>query len=179
MMDANTVVTALNEELGLIGLKRVDQDDLYDAMDTLVQHKIAIECRLAKRHLKEGALVLYDVTSSYVEGKKNAWAEFGCNKDKKRGQETNRDWFDNRSGWMPGGRGGVQGQYCRCEYAQYTDYQDSKNLRTGACRSGGRSWNLEAEATQRRDHARRTGLGDGYAEEPDSRYRGASVCICS
>jgi len=84
MMDANTVASTLNEELGL---KRVDQDDLYDAMDTLIQHKTAMEGRLAKRHLKEGALVLYDVTSSYVEGKKNAWAEFGYNKDKKRGKK--------------------------------------------------------------------------------------------
>ena len=84
MLDVRTAGSTLNEELGL---KCVDEDDLYDAMDQLVQHKTTVEQRLAKRHLKEGGMVLYDVTSSYVEGQKNEFAEFGYNRDKKRGKQ--------------------------------------------------------------------------------------------
>ena len=80
MLDAPT----LNEELGL---KRVDEDDLYEAMDELAKQKTAIECRLAQRHLNPGGLVLYDVTSSYVEGEKNEWAAYGTNRDKKKGKK--------------------------------------------------------------------------------------------
>ncbi|MYJ19742.1 MAG: IS1634 family transposase, partial [Rhodothermaceae bacterium] len=78
MLDVHTATTTLNEELGL---KRVDEDDLYDAMDELLKRKTEIECRLAKRHLNSGGLVLYDVTSSYVEGEKNEWAAYGTNRD--------------------------------------------------------------------------------------------------
>ena len=84
MLDVDHASTTLNEELGL---KRVDEDDLYDAMDELFKRKTDIECRLAKRHLKEGNLVLYDVTSSYVEGEKNEWATYGYNRDKKKGKK--------------------------------------------------------------------------------------------
>ena len=84
MLDARTATSTLNEELGL---KCVDEEDLYAAMDQLVQHKTRIEQRLAKRHLKEGGLVLYDVTSSYVEGQKNELAAYGYNRDKKRGKQ--------------------------------------------------------------------------------------------
>src|SRR5580698_1736138 len=44
-------------------------DHLYDAMDWLLERQSAIENKLAKRHLSDGGLVLYDVTSSYYEGK--------------------------------------------------------------------------------------------------------------
>ncbi|MCY4674940.1 MAG: hypothetical protein OXD43_14470 [Bacteroidetes bacterium] len=82
MLDVHTASTTLNEELGL---KRVDEDDLYDAMDELLKRKTNIECRLAKRHLRQGSMVLYDVTSSYVEGEKNEWVAYGYNRDKKKG----------------------------------------------------------------------------------------------
>jgi len=50
------------------GLGTVDEDDLYAAMDRLLGRQDRIECRLAKRHLDEGALVLYELTSVYLEG---------------------------------------------------------------------------------------------------------------
>ncbi len=81
LLDVNSASSTLNEELAL---KRVDADDLYDAMDWLSKQKTAIECRLAKKHLREGSMVLYDLTSSYVEGKQNEWAEFGYSRDRKK-----------------------------------------------------------------------------------------------
>ena len=58
--------TTLAEELDLAD---TTEDQLYDAMDWLLKRQSAIEKKLAKRHLTDGALVLYDVTSSYYEGK--------------------------------------------------------------------------------------------------------------
>ena len=51
-----------------LGLGDIDPQELYAAMDWLVPRQDAIERRLAKRHLQEHTLVLYDLTSSYVEG---------------------------------------------------------------------------------------------------------------
>src|SRR5438105_2805620 len=58
--------STLGDELRVSG---VDEDDLYGAMDWLLARQARIEDRLAGRHLKEGELVLYDVSSSYFEGR--------------------------------------------------------------------------------------------------------------
>lgn len=60
-------------------------DHLYDAMDWLLERQSAIERKLAKRHLREGAVVLYDVSSSYYEGKTCPLARFGHDRDGKTG----------------------------------------------------------------------------------------------
>ena len=82
VLDAPNAPHTLNEELGL---KRVDSDDLYAAMDYLVARKGAIERRLAQKHLS--SMVLCDVTSSYVEADNNELAAFGYNRDKKRAKK--------------------------------------------------------------------------------------------
>src|SRR3954467_3033985 len=74
--------TTLAEELGV---GDADEDQLYDAMDWLLERQSAIEKKLAKRHLSEKALVLYDVTSSYYEGKTCPLARFGHGRDGKTG----------------------------------------------------------------------------------------------
>src|SRR3954447_24096516 len=74
--------TTLAEELGV---GDADEDQLYDAMDWLLARQAAIETRLARRHLSDGAMVLYDVTSSYYEGKTCPLACFGHDRDGKTG----------------------------------------------------------------------------------------------
>jgi transposase len=74
--------TTLAEELGVAD---ADEDQLYDAMDWLLARQEAIEKKLAQRHLTDGALVLYDVTSSYYEGKTCPLARFGHDRDGKTG----------------------------------------------------------------------------------------------
>jgi transposase len=74
--------TTLAEELD-VGDSSAEQ--LYDAMDWLLERQSAIEKKLAKRHLSDGALVLYDVTSSYDEGKTCPLARFGHDRDGKTG----------------------------------------------------------------------------------------------
>jgi transposase len=61
------------------------EDQLYDAMDWLLTRQSAIETKLARRHLTDGALVLYDVTSSYYEGKTCPLARYGHDRDGKTG----------------------------------------------------------------------------------------------
>jgi transposase len=68
-----------------LGLEGADQDDLYRAMDWLLERQARIEDRLARRHLKDGELVLYDVSSSYFEGRTCPLAELGYSRDRKRG----------------------------------------------------------------------------------------------
>ncbi len=74
--------TTLAEELDVADAA---EDQLYDAMDWLLERQGAIEKKLAKRHLSDGALVLYDVTSSYYEGKTCPLARFGHDRDGKTG----------------------------------------------------------------------------------------------
>lgn len=60
------------------------EDDLYEAMDWLLTRQKAIEQKLAAQHLTEGGLVLYDISSSYFEGKKCPLAKLGYSRDGKR-----------------------------------------------------------------------------------------------
>ena len=73
--------TTLAEELSL---EDTDEDDLYEAMDWLLERQDRIERKLAKRHLGEGDPVLYDVSSSYYEGRTCPLMQFGHNRDGKR-----------------------------------------------------------------------------------------------
>ena len=61
------------------------EDDLYRAMDWLLARQTQIENKLARRHLSAGALVLYDVSSSYYEGHHCPLARLGHNRDNKQG----------------------------------------------------------------------------------------------
>lgn len=77
----------LSTSLGAtLGLESVDVDELYQAMDWLVKRQDKIEGHLAERHLSDGSLVLYDVTSSYFEGRKCPLAKRGHNRDGKKGK---------------------------------------------------------------------------------------------
>lgn len=75
----------------LLGLAAFDEDDLYAALDWLAQAQTRIENRLYETYLERcgqpPALVLYDVTSSYLEGEHNEFAGYGYNRDGKRGKK--------------------------------------------------------------------------------------------
>jgi|SRR5882724_356577 len=68
----------------LLGLQDADEDRFYAAMDWLLDRQVAIEDALAKRHLADGVLVLYDVTSTYFEGRHCPLAKLGHSRDGKR-----------------------------------------------------------------------------------------------
>jgi hypothetical protein len=68
----------------LLEAPSADEEALYAAMDWLVPRQPEIEAKLAKRHLEEGALVLYDVSSTYLEGHTCPLAHWGHSRDGKR-----------------------------------------------------------------------------------------------
>lgn len=68
-----------------LGVEDADEDDLYEALDWLLARQPRIEDRLARRHLKDGELVLYDVSSSYFEGRTCPLARLGYSRDGRRG----------------------------------------------------------------------------------------------
>jgi transposase len=70
----------------VFGVADADEDDLYAALDWLITRQDHIEKKLAARHLHEGGLVLYDLTSSYFEGKTSPLAALGHNRDGKSGK---------------------------------------------------------------------------------------------
>ncbi len=74
--------STLASELGVEG---ADEDDLYAAMDWLVERQARIEDRLAARHLLDGEMVLYDVSSSYFEGRTCPLGKLGYSRDGKLG----------------------------------------------------------------------------------------------
>lgn len=81
-LDSDTLSNSLGEHLGL---ERVSDDDLYRAMDWLLERQADVETGLAKRHLVDGGLVLYDVSSTYFEGRHCELAKLGYSRDDKSG----------------------------------------------------------------------------------------------
>ena len=76
----DTASSSLGE---LLELNRADEEDLYQAMDWLLPRQQRIENALAKRHLSDGSLVLYDLTSTYFEGRKCPLAWYGKSRDER------------------------------------------------------------------------------------------------
>jgi transposase len=83
----------------ILGVSDADEDDLYDAMDWLLERQGHIENKLAGRHLENDALALYDLTSSYFEGQTCPLAARGHNRDGKKGKlQVNYGLLTNRKG---------------------------------------------------------------------------------
>jgi len=83
----------------MLNVSDADEDDLYDAMDWLLERQSRIENKLAGRHLKNNALALYDLTSSYFEGQTCPLAALGHNRDGKKGKlQVNYGLLTNRKG---------------------------------------------------------------------------------
>jgi transposase len=70
----------------ILNIEDADEDDLYAAMDWLLPRQDIIEQKLAGRHLEEGGLALYDLSSSYFEGVTCPLAALGHNRDGKKGK---------------------------------------------------------------------------------------------
>ena len=85
MLDPLTAAFSLGGTLGL-GI-RVDEDELYVALDWLGERQEAVEKALARKHLRAGMLVLYDVSSSYLEGRSCELARLGSDRARRRESE--------------------------------------------------------------------------------------------
>ena len=80
-MGQETALSTLGE---MLDVESADEDELYEAMDWLLVRQPVIETKLAERHLSEGTLVLYDVTSTYFEGRTCPLAQLGYSRDGKK-----------------------------------------------------------------------------------------------
>jgi hypothetical protein len=81
------------------GVEGTDEDDLYAAMDWLLERQASIERKLAARHLKEGSLALYDLSSSYFEGTHCPLARIGHDRDGKKNKlQVNYGLLTNQAG---------------------------------------------------------------------------------
>jgi hypothetical protein len=78
--------TAAHSLGAVLELGAVDEDELYAALDLLGEAQPRIEAAFAKRHLRDGCLVLYDLTSSYLEGRKCELGQYGYSRDGKAGK---------------------------------------------------------------------------------------------
>ena len=85
---ANVRLAQSHAATDILGMGNFNEDSLYDAMDWIEKNQRIIEKRLfnSRYEGKKPALYLYDVTSSYLEGMKNEYADFGYNRDKKKGK---------------------------------------------------------------------------------------------
>jgi hypothetical protein len=77
-VDDETAASSLGKVLGLGAVK---EREAYEALDWLVERQARIENGLARRHLQDGVLVLYDVSSSYFEGRRCPLAHYGHSRD--------------------------------------------------------------------------------------------------
>ena len=82
-LHADTLLNSLGQ---LLGVDSADETELYKAMDWLLPRQPLIERELAKRHLSNGGLVLYDLTSTYFEGRHCPLAKLGHSRDDKSGK---------------------------------------------------------------------------------------------
>ena len=124
MLDPLTAAFSLGETLGL---GSVDEDELYVALDWLGERQETVERALARKHLRAGTLVLYDVSSSYVEGRCCELAQLGYNRDGKKGKlQIVYGLLCGRR--MPGRDRGFRGRHRRSAHARRADRQDQKAL---------------------------------------------------
>jgi hypothetical protein len=103
-LQQETASSSLAETLALASLS---EDDLYAAMDWLLERQPRIEKRLAAQHLEEGTVVLNDVSSTYFEGRHCPLAKLGHSRDERPGKSTNRVWLADQCTGLPGSGGGL------------------------------------------------------------------------
>jgi transposase len=80
-VDEESAISSLG---AVLGLGKVKEREAYEALDWLLERQTRIENGLARRHLQDGVLVLYDVTSSYFEGRCCPLARYGHSRDHRR-----------------------------------------------------------------------------------------------
>src|SRR6201981_612532 len=107
---ADTATSSLGQVLGVSG---ADEDDLYAAMDWVLARKDAIEDALAARHLANGTLVLYDVSSAAFEGRTCPLGAIGHPKDGVKGRLQIVYGLLCSPEGIPGRHRGLQGQHRR------------------------------------------------------------------
>src|SRR5437667_318150 len=133
MLDPATASHSLGE---MLGLGRVAAKEVYGALDWLGREQPFIEAKLARRHLQDGALLLYDVTSTYLEGRCCELAQYGYSRDHRSDRPQICDRPDVRGRRLPGSDRGVRRQYRRSGDAGGAERQAEAALQAATHRDG-------------------------------------------
>ena len=169
--------TTLGEDLGVAD---ANEDELYAAMDWLIERQEAIEKRLAKRHLKDGGLVLFDLTSSYFEGVTCPLAKIGYSRVGRRQARHAAGQLRAPDGCarVPGVGLGVRGQHRRSQDAAAASREGEDELRPRPAGAGRRPRHDLQHPDRGAAPARRRRLDHG-AEERRHRQAGRGRAACS
>ena len=127
--------TAAHSLGAVLGLGEVDEDELYAALDLLGRNQASVEKALGQRHLKDGVLVLYDVTSSYLEGRRCELAQFGFKPRPSPRPAADRLRSLVHAGRLPGRRRGVRRQSRRPDHARPSGQEAAHTLPAEAHRA--------------------------------------------
>ena len=141
-----------------LALGEIDEHDLYGAMDWLIERQDAIERRLARRHLKNGALVFYDLTSVYLEGRRCPLGRRGLLARRQARQVADRVRAVVRRRGPSGGGGGVRRQHRGSGHRGRADRQAQAPLRVLQGGVGGRPRDVDRGAHRRGREAGGAGL---------------------
>jgi hypothetical protein len=139
-LDLETASSSLGE---LLDLSRSNEDDLYEAMDWLFPRQAGIESQLASQRLTNGSLVLYDLTSTYFEGRHCSLANFGHSRDERSGNPQIVFGLLTDAEGCPVAVESLCRQHGRPLDGETPDRQTSPALRLGAHHSGGRPRHLD------------------------------------
>src|SRR6185312_15280516 len=172
-----TATSTLGQMLDVSGC---DEDDLYAAMDWALARKDGIETALAARHLVDGTLVLYDVSSAAFEGHT---CPLGDRPRPRRGERPPADRL--RAAVLTGRNAdrhrGVRRQYRRPENPYRPDRQAHDPIRADPHRPGGRSRHAHFRAHPRRAASRPAGLDQRAArpadQDPGRGWGAAAVAV--
>jgi hypothetical protein len=164
--------TAASSLGALLGLEACDEDDLYAAMDWLLPRQPGIEDALAARHLREGTLVLYDVSSAAFEGRTCPPGQIGHPRDGVRGRLQIVYGGADHPGGDPGRGRGVQGRHRRPGHPDQPGHEDQVPVRPDP-RGGRRGPGDAGQGPHpRRPPARAPGLDHRAARPGDRRPDG-------
>ena len=152
-------------------MSAADEDDLYAAMDWLLERQSVIERKLAARHFGEGSLALYDLSSSYFEGTHCSLGRIGYSRDGRKNKlQVNYGLMTTREGCP------ISVSVYEGNTADSTTLmpQVSKLKETFRARAGGARWGSRhdlAQSDRRAQDDRGDGLDHRLEERPDPRAR--------
>src|SRR5437773_4933765 len=176
MLDPATASHSLGE---MLGLGKVAAKEVYGALDWLGREQPFIEAKLARRHLQDGALLLYDVTSTYLEGRCCELAQHGYSRDHRSDRPQICDRPDVRGRRLPGSDRGVRRQYRRSGDAGGADRQAEAALQAATHRDGRRPRRADQRAHRADAAPGWPGLDHRIAGPGDQAARGRGRAVAA
>src|SRR6516225_10240847 len=176
MLDPATAGHSLGE---MLGLGKVAAKEVYATLDWLGREQPFIEAQLARRHLKDGALLLYDVTSTYLEGTLLRTGAIWLQPRSPWRPAADCHWPDVRRRRLPGGGRGIRRQHRRSDDAVAADRQAEAALQAAARGDGRRPRRADQRADRADTAPGWSGLDHRIAGAGDQAARGRGRTVAT